>query len=227
MFEMKKWMKLSGRHWKREGGKEICYGPGSVMAATEEEIRNHDPQLRAWEKVDDKTPTTGSTDRVRSKEQFLFMMERQSRTLHPELLALGEMISDKAELQVRKTEGLALAKLDLETAIKDWHHENDILPVSKRKSGPPQSEKISRAEAEIALIEMEIKVLEQRLKPASDLEADKKERFEFKRQQKIKEFGTHHPYWKGEAAKDAAAARASKAKPAIGRRSKMAKYDEI
>lgn len=51
---MAKFRKISGVHYRQEGRVKVAYRPGSTIEATEEELRNVDPQLRTWERLSDK-----------------------------------------------------------------------------------------------------------------------------------------------------------------------------
>lgn len=49
---MPKFVKLTGRFYRKEDGKDVCYGPGSEIEATEEELRKHDEKLTTWKPSD-------------------------------------------------------------------------------------------------------------------------------------------------------------------------------
>lgn len=170
-----KWRKLSGTYYRTENGKKICYQRGSVIEATEEELRHCDPLLATWQRAEDTAKPTGSADGTQTKEQIRFVMEQQSKILHPERMALGTMYSAMDELYIRETRDrnahgepiglLVKAKSQLQEAIKNWHYNNDTQPVKVRSDGPPQSAEILRCEATIELLEKEITALKTRLKP--------------------------------------------------------------
>jgi hypothetical protein len=202
---MAKYKKLTGTHYRKEGSKQVAYNPGSVIEASEEELRKADPTLATWERVADNTPTSGNADGIRTSAQWLFQMERQSKILHPELISLGDMVDYEAELNMRTSNELdrngfpkgmlVQAEADLQEATRKWNYMNDVKPVNKRSAGPPRSEEITRCQAQVGLIKKEIAYLQNFLKPKLDHSQEKAAQIAKNKKEQAEKFA-YHPAFK-------------------------------
>jgi hypothetical protein len=200
---MMKFRKLSGCHYRVEGGKEIQYRPGDVIEVDREEELG-DPQLNSWQRVPADTPAKGSTGRMRTKENFLFLMQQQSKILHPELVSIGDVLSLPEQLHIRARTDvdkqwqpmglLEQARLQLKEAIQAWHYGNDTQAVEHRTNGQPQSEEINRLEATVELLEIEIAHLEKVTYSERSVKAENMERDEENKKQKARNMAYHPAY---------------------------------
>lgn len=49
---MPRFRKRMGVHYRKEHGREVAYKPGSIIEATEAELRIHDELLTTWEPIE-------------------------------------------------------------------------------------------------------------------------------------------------------------------------------
>ena len=196
---MPKWRKLRGSYYRKEGKQTVCYRAGSVIEATEEELRNVDQNLRTFEKVDDKTKTTGCTNGIKTKEEFLYFFEQRSKILHPELLCIGEMFSpaDELDYRISKDGLLDEMKLRLQEAHRKAEYQNDVQPVDqRRKGGPLRSQEINEIEAQMEVIKKEIAYLSERLRPEIEDKAAQEEKRAEKLKKQKEKFAFHPAFRK-------------------------------